>query len=117
MIRNFGGFQQNLPATAVLFAGSAQAQFFGSRSTPTPAPAVTEEQLPPPSFGTETRYDDRGMPGRYAPAARPAPMPLYDEASERDSGALPPPGLPVQDDRTYGHQFGGNEPDALRPPG
>jgi lipoprotein-anchoring transpeptidase ErfK/SrfK len=117
MIRNLGGFLLVLPATAVLFAGSAEAQLFGARSSPTPAPAVTEEQLPPPSFGTESRYDDRGMPGRYAPAARPAPMPLYDDAADREAGALPPPGLPVQDGRAYGHQFGGNDPDAMRPPG
>ena len=117
MIRNFGGFLLVLPATAVLFAGSAEAQLFGGRSSSTPAPAVTEEQLPPPSFGTESRYDDRGMPGRYAPATRSAPMPLYDDAADREAGALPPPGLPAQDGRAYGHQFGGNDPDAVRPPG
>ena len=117
MIRNFGGFLLVLPATAVLFAGSAEAQLFGGRSSSTPAPAVTEEQLPPPSFGTESRYDDRGMPGRYAPATRSAPMPLYDDAADREAGALPPPGLPAQDGRAYGHQFGGNDPDAMRPPG
>src|SRR3569832_1198063 len=81
MIRNIGGFLLVLPAAAVLFAGPAEAQLFGSRSSSTPAPAVTEEQLPPPSFGTETRYDDRGMPGRYAPAPQAAPMPLYDAAA------------------------------------
>ena len=117
MIRTLGGFLLALPAAAVLLAGPAEAQFFGSRSAPTPAPAVTEEQLPPPSFGTETRYDDRGMPGRYAPAARPGPMPLYDDAADREAGTLPPPGLPAQDGRAYGHQFGGNDPDAVRPPG
>ena len=117
MIRNFGGFLLVLPATAVLFAGSAEAQLFGGRSSSTPAPAVTEEQLPPPSFGTESRYDDRGMPGRYAPATRSAPMPLYDDAADREAGALPPPGLPAQDGRAYGHQFGGSDPDAVRPPG
>ena len=117
MIRTFCGFLLVLPATAVLLAAPAEAQFFGSRSSSTPAPAVTEEQLPPPSFGTETRYDDRGMPGRTAPAARPAPMPLYDDAADREAGALPPPGLPVQDGRAYGHQLGGNDADAIRPPG
>jgi lipoprotein-anchoring transpeptidase ErfK/SrfK len=116
MIRKFGGFLLALPAAAVLLASPASAQLFGSPSqSSTPAPAVTEQQLPPPSFGSETRYNDRGMPGRYAPSAQPAPMPLYDDSA--DAGTLPPPGLPPQDGRGYGHQFGGNDADAMRPPG
>jgi lipoprotein-anchoring transpeptidase ErfK/SrfK len=114
MIRNFGGFLLVLPATAMLLASPAHAQLFGSQSS---APAVTEQQLPPPSSGAESRYNDRGMPGRYAPGAQPAPMPLYDDAADREAGTLPPPGLPVQDGQAYGHQFGGNDPDAMRPPG
>jgi lipoprotein-anchoring transpeptidase ErfK/SrfK len=115
MIRNFGGFLLALPAAAVLLASPADAQLFGSPSRQ--SSDVTEQQLPPPSFGTETRYNDRGMPGRYAPAAQPAPMPLYDDSADRSVGTLPPPGLPAPDGRDYGHQFGGNDPDAIRPPG
>jgi lipoprotein-anchoring transpeptidase ErfK/SrfK len=115
MIRIFGGFLLVLPATAVLMATPASAQLFGSQP-----PAVTEQQLPPPSFGTENRYNDRGMPGRYAPAARSG-------NGEQEADALPPPGLPVQDGQSYGHQLsqplptsgmpGSRDPDAMRPPG
>jgi lipoprotein-anchoring transpeptidase ErfK/SrfK len=116
MIRIFGGFLLALPATALLTAAPASAQLFGSQP-----PAVTEQQLPPPSFGTENRYNDRGMPGRYAPAAR-----YGNGNSEQEADALPPPGLPVQD-QGYGHQLGqplptagmpgGRDPNAIRPPG
>jgi len=114
MIRTFGGFLLVLPASAVLLAAPASAQLFGSQP-----PAVTSQQLPPPTFGAETRYNDRGMPGRYqqpVEAAPAAPMPLFDDSADREAGTLPPPGLPVQDGRAYGHQFGGNESDAVRPP-
>jgi lipoprotein-anchoring transpeptidase ErfK/SrfK len=113
MIRTFGGFLLVLPATAILLAGPASAQLFGSSSSQ--PPAVTEQQLPPPSFGTQTRYDDRGMPGRSTPA-QAAPLPIYDDSADRQADALPPPGLPMQDGRGYGHQFGGNDPNAIRPP-
>ena len=113
MIRTFGGFLLALPATVVLMAAPASAQLFGSQP-----PAVTEQQLPPPSFGTENRYNDRGMPGRYAPAAR------YGNGNgEQEADALPPPGLPVQDGQNYGRPLptaampGGRDPDAIRPPG
>jgi lipoprotein-anchoring transpeptidase ErfK/SrfK len=115
MIRTFGGFLLALPATAVFLAAPASAQLFGSQP-----PAVTQQQLPPPSIGAETRYNDRGTPGRYQPppeqAAPAAPMPLYDDSTDREAEALPPPGLPVQDGRRYGHQLGGNDPGAVRPP-
>jgi lipoprotein-anchoring transpeptidase ErfK/SrfK len=117
MIRTFSGFLLVLPATAFLTAVPASAQLFGSQP-----PAVTEQQLPPPSFGTENRYNDRGMPGRYAPAAR-----YGNGNSEQEADSLPPPGLPVQDGQSYGHQFGqplptagmpgGRDPNAIRPPG
>jgi lipoprotein-anchoring transpeptidase ErfK/SrfK len=114
MIRTFGGFLLVLPVMAVLSAAPASAQLFGSQ--PQSSSGVTEQQLPPPSFGTESRYNDRGMPvSRYTPTGR-NPAPVYGDAADGQADALPPPGLPVQDARAYGRQSGGNDPDAVRPP-
>src|SRR5579875_3293065 len=123
MIRIFGGFLLVLPAAAALWVAPAAAQSYGS-----PSSAVTEQQLPPPSSGVETRYDDRAMPGRVGPAPRDYHYYDYsDDPSGQEADALPPPGLPVQNGQSYGHQLGsqplptggvpGNDPDAVRPPG
>jgi lipoprotein-anchoring transpeptidase ErfK/SrfK len=105
MIRTFGGFLLVLPAAALFLAGPAGAQTYGS-------PAVTQEQLPPPTFGTQNRIGNQGLP-------RSSMAPQGDSYSgETQADALPPPGLPASDGQpaVYGHQFG-SEPTAIRPPG
>ena len=105
MIRTFGGFLLVLPAAALFLAGPAGAQNYGS-------PAVTQQQLPPPTFGTQNRIGNQALP-------RPYMAPQGDSYSgDAQSGALPPPGLPASSGQAdaYGHQFG-SEPAAIRPPG
>jgi len=106
MIRTFGGFLLVLPAAALLLAGPAGAQTYGS-------PAVTQEQLPPPPFGTESRMGGQALPRPYMAPPR---SDSYSNGAEAD--ALPPPGLPAPNGQpaAYGHQFG-SEPAAIRPPG
>jgi lipoprotein-anchoring transpeptidase ErfK/SrfK len=93
MIRTFGGFLLVLPAAALLLAAPAGAQSYG-------APAVQQEQLPPPTVGTQNRIGNQALP-------RPYMAPQGDSYSQQDAeaGALPPPGLPA------------GEPVAIRPPG
>ena len=104
MIRTFGGFLLFLPAAAVLLAGPAGAQTYGSQP-----PAVTQEQLPPPVFGSESR--SQTLP-------RPYFAPQGESYSDAAAGALPPPGLPASDGQpaSYGRQPG-SEAGAMRPPG
>ena len=105
MIRTFGGFLLVLPAAALLIAGPAGAQTYGS-------PAVTQEQLPPPTFGTQNRIGNQPLP-------RPYMAPQGDSYSgDAQAGTLPPPGLPASnaEPAAYGHQFN-SEPSAIRPPG
>ncbi len=105
MIRTFGGFLLVLPAAALLFAGPVGAQTYGS-------PAVTQEQLPPPTFGTQNRIGNQPLP-------RPYMAPQGDSYSrDAEADALPPPGLPASNGQpaAYGHQFG-PEPASIRPPG
>ena len=106
MIRTFGGFLLALPAAAMLLSGPAGAQTYGSQP-----PAVTQEQLPPPTFGTE----NRGGQALPRPYMAPQGGDSYSDGAEAD--ALPPPGLPASSGPAYGHQLGSSEPAAIRPPG
>jgi len=102
MIRTFGGFLLVLPAAALLLAGPASAQSYGSQPS-----AVTQEQLPPPTFGSQSR-------GQTLP--RPYFAPQGESYSDAEAGALPPPGLPANEQpASYGQP--GSAPGAMRPPG
>jgi lipoprotein-anchoring transpeptidase ErfK/SrfK len=100
MIRTFGGFLLVFPAAALLLAAPAGAQSYGS-------PAVTQEQLPPPTIGTENRMGGQALP-------RPYMAPQDESYSDAEAGALPPPGLPAQNAQQGSY---GAEPAAMRPPG
>jgi lipoprotein-anchoring transpeptidase ErfK/SrfK len=105
MIRTFGGFLLVLPTAALLLVDPAGAQTYGS-------PAVTQEQLPPPTVGTQNRIGSQAPPRAYM-------APQGDSYSgDAEAGTLPPPGLPASDGQpvAYGHQFG-SQPAAIRPPG
>jgi lipoprotein-anchoring transpeptidase ErfK/SrfK len=97
-----GRFLLIVPALAVLLAAPAVAQNAANSG-------IYAQPLPPPTFGTRNSLDDDiprptgSIPqvGRDGQVSRDG----HYFPTGREADALPPPGLPIQDGQSYGHQL------------